>query len=134
MARNASKNGSLCNPGKQPYPEGIPLTPYPSVLPIDDLKIIIDAIRTQKLQGETPLLAKSLWELVGFGLGQSLGEPGAPNGIQSCGPDCPCLTHDQVADYLADLASHHEKGVVGALPIPWAAIIKWALPLLLQLI
>lgn len=107
------------------------MLPYPRDLPLDDVRNIVDAIRTRNLQGQTPVLAKSVWVLVGYGLGQTVGEPGGPNVFSCNDPNCPHLSHDEVADSLELLLA--PEGVVGV-AIPWAAIIKWGLALLTQLI
>lgn len=117
------------------------MTLYPVSLPIDDVTLLISSFRGGSLLNNAPRISKSVWELAGYALLMTLGEPKAVVGgdeTESVSPaihlalqSAPVLTTEQVVEYLELLQNHTMQGVEGAVNVPWLAVLKWALTFLL---
>jgi len=110
------------------------MTPYPTELPTDAINLIVADIRNGTVGSDRAAFAKAVWELQGFGLKSTFGDP-SPVHAMAAGP-VEDLTNEQVADHLERLLTpafaftgsgtlSTIAAVVAALP--WRAILKWAL-------
>lgn len=111
------------------------MIPYPTELPLDEIKDVIATIRTSTYSTNSRQFAKSVWTLAGFALLRIEGE------IQPIfGSTSTSLSNEQAADELERLvttASEQPGGqlVASALPpLPWKRIASWALQILLGLV
>lgn len=115
---------------------------YPTDFPSDAARQIIQAWQQGQLSNQKPEIAESVWNLQGYGMGCLLGFTNAPPLSQAyphAADDCPTDT-DSIVKILeahenlpADQKQNIQEGrVVGSLiPLPPAALVKWALQLLL---
>lgn len=110
------------------------MTLYPASLPIDDISLIISDIRGGTLGTDQPKFAKAVWELTGYALKSTIGEPnGAPLALTLI-PGANLTSHD-VAGHLdrlvatSPLAVNFESILA---QIPWASIAQWGLTILLS--
>lgn len=91
---------------------------YPVDLPLDSIKIIVDDIRGSKIGTDSQKFAKAVWELSGYALKSSIGEPNV-SFIFTQLPPVETLSDEQVAGYLVN------TDLIAMLP--WRAILKWSL-------
>jgi hypothetical protein len=105
----------------------------PTTLPIEDVQLIIDDVRGGKLATDRTKFGKAVWELAGYALKVTLGEvgpvpvPAAPKSeFNFFGSSAP-LSDREAADLLEQVIAAQTPGVATAMPIPWMAILKWAL-------
>lgn len=103
------------------------LTPYPQSLPIESIKIVVSKLRgnaesTVKLADVT----HAGWEVVGFGLSQTVGNPGAvvtnfgASGSATCTPE-------ELADHLEGCCKTPMK-----MSLPWSTIVVTLLQIILE--
>jgi hypothetical protein len=109
------------------------MIPYPTELPVDEVKSVINSIKGGSIIDDKVQFAKAVWTLEGYALGRVFGE--APSRFAQSGPPA---SDEQVVSYLESALEHHENKVPGAVqampPIPWGTIAKWALQILITLI
>lgn len=113
---------------------------YPTVLPYEDVMSIVSGVRNGTLLKNPAIATKALWEVAGYAALMSIGEPAdtlnptpapAPTIHTSMAP----VSNDHILECLETYASAQRAtnpDVAQALNIPWAAVLKWALSLLLQ--
>lgn len=110
------------------------MTLYPTTLPFDDITLIINDIRGNSVGTDEAAFAKSIWELTGYALKSTLGEPaGAPLSVTATTP-VSTLTVEEVVVFLEKLVSDAKSGTsLGGLvsEIPWSSIAQWGLTALL---
>lgn len=112
-------------------------TPYPTSLPYDEVMVIVNGVRKGTLLADPPSATKALWELSGYAALMSVGEPSstlnpipAPAIHTSMAP----VSDQEILEHLETYASAQREqnpDVVQALNIPWAAVLKWAIKILL---
>jgi hypothetical protein len=125
------------------------VVPFPTILPTEEIMVVIAAIRAQKKPNAE--IAKALWEVVGYGLFKKFGEDNHQNVVPAPPPhsdpipppqpgvvvvksEAPLPDDEFFANQL-ELAINHPSGrVCGAIPIPWTLIIKWGLALLVKVL
>ena len=119
------------------------MTPYPDSLPLDAINVIVTDIRNNAVLTDRENFAKAVWELEGYGLKVSLGDP-SPVGPTPVVPkqslpeadltDADVLAHlDPIVNPNFDFGDAPEgakQGIdlaVAIAALPWRAILKWAL-------
>lgn len=106
---------------------------YPVSFPINDAQLIINDIRNRKIVSDDVNFAKAVWELTGFALKSTLGEPaGAPLSL-TMSP----TTSSTIATILETIINQIAQGInFGqiASTIPWQSIAVWGLQMLLTAI
>lgn len=123
------------------------MIPYPTSLPLDDIATLVTDFRAGQIAGDSPRVAKSVWELAGFAAYKTLGEPNSivvptpapvPSGpvvqnpIHMAMQSAPSLSTNQVLEYLELFLAHAKKDLTAVVEdLPWQAILKWALTQLL---
>lgn len=101
------------------------MTPYPIALPTADIMLVITDIRSGAITSDKANFSKALWELTGFALKSTIGEPaGAPLSL-SVAPTTPVITSGQVLTFLETSLKD------AAANIPWSQIAQWGLTMLL---
>lgn len=112
-------------------------TPYPTVLPYEEVMLIVNGVRNGSLLSEPASATKALWELAGYAALMSLGEPSStlnPTPAPAIHTSQAPVSDEQVLGCLEDYAAAQRQSnpdVVQALNIPWAAVLKWAIKILL---
>ncbi len=99
--------------------------PYPSEMPIDEVRTVISIVAAKEFNTRKEELAKSLWIIVGYGLGKALKDPAVPGttmAVQS-------LTDETALEVLDSIVRASEPGAPMAFQIP-TSLIVWALDLL----
>lgn len=112
------------------------LTPYPTSF-TGAAAILLRKYRGEEVSG--PELAHACYEMVGYGLGQlypdgsdtMVGSRAAAMGAIAAAPT---LADEQMCAQLETMAHCHAGGPLVGFVIPWAAILKKLLPLILDLL
>jgi hypothetical protein len=88
----------------------MPHTLYPTEVPIPQARTIIDAVRSRSVAPMKAEVAKCVWEIQGYALLNTLGEPDAPNLATSAAP-----LHDDVTTAIQEL--HDHVAGIGGIPV-----------------
>lgn len=107
------------------------MIPYPTQLPVDEIRTVIATIRSGNLSGDIVNFAKAVWEIEGYALAQTVGEmPATFGAMASTGHSS--LTNEEAANELERIVQSAEQpeGTMQALNINWKKLASWAVQLL----
>lgn len=79
------------------------MVPYPASLPLEHVPLVLSALRGQTVS--TPQVAKALWEITGYGLNCTIGEPGAPLAMQAAEMEPVTLSKEDAIERLERLSA-----------------------------
>lgn len=103
------------------------LTPYPSSIPVQSVKIVVDKLRGRS--DESVKLADVVhagWEVSGFALKNTIGDPGAT--VASFGSNgAQCCDNDELAKHL--------EGILSDTPtysLPWSVVAMTLIKIMLE--
>lgn len=115
---------------------------YPAIFPVDEAKVIVDAVRSGAVLSNRAAVAHAAWVLVGYGLKAGIGDPspGAPMLMPPMGCVV-CTDHAGVAalEHLIQQATPVEAGP-GQMMVPNQfaalppAVTSWLLELAMKLL
>lgn len=104
------------------------MIPYPTDVPLNEIKDVISTIAARSFTANAKPFAKDVWTIAGYALDKTVGE--TPVSFGSGAP----LTDEEVAVELKKVLDCCEGKVVGGAGttialsmIPWKAILHWAL-------
>lgn len=101
--------------------------PYPSEMPVDEVRTVIAIVMAKDFATRKEELAKSLWIIVGYGLGKTLKDPSVPSAPMAFQG----LSDDDALETLQLLETSAQPGAPMAMQIPNSLII-WALDWLVK--
>lgn len=99
---------------------------YPAELPTDAVIAVIAAIKSGSITTNVAPVAEDLWNLVGYALKSTFGETLPANAVSAVYEATPLASTNQILTHLESLLGQ------AASAIPWTAVVKWGLTLLLQ--
>ena len=103
------------------------ITPYPQSMPVDSIKLVINKIRNNSDPSvKLADVVHAGWEVSGYALSQTLGNPGATVASfgASSSPEC---TPEEVANHLGGCISNPVR-----MSISWGSVAIVVLKLLLE--
>lgn len=105
---------------------GASVLPYPTDLPLDEIRTVIAIVTSKAFVERKEELAKSLWIIVGYGLGKIVKDPSVPGA-----PMALTLSDEEALEVLKTLELSANPGATMGFQIP-EALIAWAVKLLLD--
>jgi hypothetical protein len=100
---------------------------YPVVVPVTEIQLIIEIVRSGQISERSSELAHALWVVLGYAQGIIFGNP---NITASMAVDIP--TDEEVLSMLEKYVA--EDTVSAQMAIPWQIIVKWAIDYLVKVI
>lgn len=103
------------------------LVDYPTDVPVDAVKNIIQTVQQGKIVSDEANFAKEIWNVQGFAQSHIFG---AGDSLKAAGPD---LTDEEGCQHLESLVQS-EPEAKAFLPIPWGSLVKWLIKVALDFV